>query len=140
MFVKKLKAKEERDAGTAILSFDVMMSQEAPGQLSFLLRDYTQQPAKSPATITVLPDGFIQVNSKKVKAPNGVWHHVEISFGLGDGPRKVKATIKTAKGASESFEVPMQQPEFHTLTWLGISAGSQSRAVMYVDNVILRVE
>ena len=59
---------------------------------------------------------------------------MEISFGLGDGPKTVKGTIKTAGGVSESFEVPLQQPEFYALTWLGISAGSQSRAVMYVDS------
>ena len=123
------------------LSFDVMMSKEKPGRLAVMLRDYAQTPWKSPATISMLPDGLIQVNSKQVKAPNGKWHHVKISFELGSGTgRKVKALVKPAGGRAESFEVPLENPEFSTLTWLGISAGEQSRAVMYIDNVVLRVD
>jgi len=123
------------------LSFDVMMSAKKPGQLTVALRDYTQRPIRTPFTLLVLPGGVIQVNGKKVKAPNGTWYNVKIAFELGNrDSRTVKGTIKAADGGNETFEVPLQDPKFSTLTWLGIYAGAQSRAVMYVDDVMLKVE
>ncbi|MDP6353979.1 MAG: PQQ-binding-like beta-propeller repeat protein [Planctomycetota bacterium] len=138
---RKFGGPKERDSGTVTLSFDVMMSVERPGQLTVTLRDYTQRPIRTPVTLLVLPDGVIQVNSKKVKAPNGSWYNVKIAFELGNrDSRTVKGTIKAADGGNETFEVPLQDPKFSTLTWLGIYAGAQSRAVMYVDDIMLKVE
>ncbi len=141
IFEKHLSDAEKREAGMMILSFDVMVSRDSPGSLSVLLRDVSMQPWQSPATISIQPDGFIQVNGRKVKAPIGAWHHVSVSFELGGaGSRKSRATIRTAAGATESFEVPFEGTDFYTLTWLGFSAGGDAAATTYVDNVILKVE
>ena len=36
--------------------------------------------------------------------------------------------------------LPEQHREFYTLTWIGFSAMGESRGVVYVDNVVLKVE
>jgi len=136
---KSFDGTQVRDSGTVTLSFDVMMSREQPGALSIMLRDYTQRPIRTPVTVSILPEGAIEVNRKKVEAANGVWHHVEVSFPLGDVSDKLKASIKTAEGTRESLVVPLHQGGFDTLTWMGIAAVGNSRAVMYVDNIELGV-
>ena len=104
---KRFGGSKERDSGTVTLSFDVMMSAEEPGQLTVTLRDYTQRPIRTPVTVLVLPDGVIQVNGKKVRAPNGSWYNVKVAFGLGqDDNRTVRSTIRAADGREETFEVP----------------------------------
>ncbi|MBL7077565.1 MAG: PQQ-binding-like beta-propeller repeat protein [Kiritimatiellae bacterium] len=138
---KRLSDEEERESGTMALSFDVMVSREVPGNLTVMLRDMTQHPWQSPATIAVTSDGHIQVNGKKVKAPIGDWHHVSVAFELGgEGSGKAKATFKTPAGVSESFDVPFEGSDFYELNWFGFSAMGESRGVVYVDNIALSVK
>jgi len=141
MFQKSFQGGDQWSAGNVTLSFDVRVNAEEPGRLSVMLRDHTQNPWRSSVTVSVLPDGAIDVNGKRVKARNGVWHHVALSFELGDGGKKrINATITNSGGLNESRVVPFRDREFSTLTWLGISAGGELRGVVYVDNIELRVE
>jgi len=138
---KRLSEAEQREAGTMTLSFDVMVNGDEPGNLTVLLRDMTAHPWQCPTTITVSPDGQIKIGNKQVAAPIGHWHHVSVSFELGgEGSGKTRATIKTAAGTAESFRVPFEGPDFYMLSWLGFSAMADSRGVVYVDNVVLKVE
>jgi outer membrane protein assembly factor BamB len=141
IFEKRFSDEEEREAGTMTLSFDVMVSRQEPGNLTVMLRDMTQQPWQSPATITVAPDGHIEAKGRKVKAPIGGWHHVSVSFALGgEGSGKTQVTVKTAAGVSESFAIPFEGSDFFMLSWMGFSALGESRGVVYVDNIELKVE
>jgi len=141
MLQKTFEGNEKWSAGKVTLSFDVLINAEESGRLSVMLRDYTQNPWRSAGAVSVLPEGAIDVNGKRIKARNGVWHHVALSFELGDGGNKrISVTITNGKGLNESFVVPFRHLEFSSPTWFGISAGSESRAVTYVDNVELRVE
>jgi outer membrane protein assembly factor BamB len=141
MLQKTLAGKKRWSAGKVTLSFDVLMSEEEPGPLNVMLRDYTMDPWTSAGTISVLPEGVIDVNGKRIPARNGMWHHVVVSFELGSGGNKrISVVITNEEGLNESLVVPFRDREFSTLTWLGISAGGESRSVTYLDNVELRVE
>lgn len=141
MFQKTFDGNKKRSSGKVTLSFDVQMSEEEPGRLSVMLRDYTQNPWRSSGTVSILPEGTIDVNGRRVKARNGAWHYVALSLELGGGRnKKISVTITNGEGLNESFVVPLRHPEFNTLTWFGISAGGESRAVTYMDNIELRVE
>ena len=58
----------------------------------------------------------------------------------GEGSGKTSATIKQAAGGTESFKVPFEGADFYMLSWLGFSAMADSRGIVYVDNVMLKVE
>ena len=141
MFQKAFEGNRKWSAGKVTLSFDVLTSEEEPGQISVMLRDYTQKPWRSPGTVSVLPEGVIEVNGKHIQARNGAWHHVALSFELGVGNnQRLSVVVTNDEGLNESFVIPFRDREFSSLTWFGISAGGESRAVTYVDNVELRVE
>jgi len=141
MFQKSFQGDNQRSVGEVTLSFDVRVSAKEPGRLNIMLRDYAQEPWRSSGTVSVLPEGAIDVNGKRVKARNGLWHHVVLSFELGNGGKKrVNVTVTNGEGMNVSRVVPFRDQEFSTLTWLGISAGGESRGVAYVDNIELKVE
>jgi outer membrane protein assembly factor BamB len=131
--------------GVLTLSFDVMMSREQPGRLNVMLRHYGdyggRPPFRTVSQIAISPDGTIDVQGKKVAAPRGAWHHVELSFRQGlPGERVVNATITTADGRKHSFKRPFVHPEFVGLSWLGFSAGGNEASTTYVDNVSVKLE
>ncbi len=144
LYTKTFEGVKQRDTGTVRLSFDVMNVRPGglePGQLTVTLRDYTQRPIRSPVTVLVQPDGHIQVNGSKIRTPNDGWHHVTLAFELGQGQKRtVKGSICGPDEQERTFNVPIQDPEFTTLTWLGIYAGGDVRATAYIDNVLLKVE
>ena len=102
------------------------------------IRDYTQRPPQSGVAVIMNPDGYIQVGNERLKAPNGSWHTVKLTLELGGG-KTVKGSVTGPDGTEQPFEVPVASPEFSALTWFSFYANSDSPAVTYVDNVLLRV-
>ena len=138
IYTRSFSGSDVRDSGTLTLSFDVMVSAKEPGELRMEMRDYTQRPPQSGVAVIMNPDGYIQVGNERLKAPNGSWHTVKLTLELGGG-KTVKGSVTGPDGTEQPFEVPVASPEFSALTWFSFYANSDSPAVTYVDNVLLRV-
>ncbi|MBT3376960.1 MAG: PQQ-binding-like beta-propeller repeat protein [Lentisphaerae bacterium] len=130
--------------GRVTISFGVMVSKETPGHFSLILRHYGsyEKPPNVRGIIhmDVLPDNAIKVGGKTLKATNGVWHHVVLSFTQGiPGKRRATGTITAADGGKQSFGVACDTQEFVGLNWIGLSAMGNDHGLIHVDNLTVEL-
>jgi hypothetical protein len=121
--------------GTVRLSFDLRNSPEAPAGIQVILRQYDGASYINGLVVAVDPDGSIAVNNVSLGAiASGEWVHVEADIGLGSG---FSGTCRVVLNGQEpaARELPLMNPEFQRIDWVGILSTSDAATVFNIDNL-----
>jgi hypothetical protein len=126
--------------GIAHLRFAVRLEEGA--EFIHQWRD-ASQPYRVGPSVRIAADGTLLANGKAVtKVPTSQWIRLEFRTGLG---KQATGTYDLVVGVSgepptEYAAVPVGNPEWRTLRWLGFISLANDKTVMYLDDVKLEVE
>jgi hypothetical protein len=121
--------------GTTRGSFDMRIEEGVV--MYYEWRSWDVQPYKTGPTFWIR-DGRLQVAGKDVlDLPIGQWFHVEVAAKIGaDADGKWTLTVTLAGQAPAAFaDLPVANPEFKNLTWVGWSSSAEDTTTFYLDNI-----
>lgn len=129
--------------GSFRMAFDVMLDTESPGILSVMVRD--GKVAKHFAALggVLLGNGEARGNDKLVgEVKSGAWYHVEIAGEIGSNgsDRMFEVVVTSADGGTVRRQAPYADVRFDRPTWIGLSGLGAVDSMVYIDNVVIRVE
>jgi len=123
--------------GVARLSFAVRLEEGA--DLIHEWRD-ASQPYRVGPSIRMGPDGEVTAHNKSLmKVPMGKWVHVTIEAPLGkQATASYKMTVDVPGAEPQQFsELPVGNPNWRSLRWLGFISVADRNTVIYLDDVKL---
>ncbi len=125
--------------GIAHLSFAVRLEDGA--EFIHEWRD-ASQPYRIGPSIRIKPDGEVVANTKPlIKAPIGKWVRVTIEAPLGkQATASYTMTVGVPGDEPKRFtELPVGNPQWRSLRWLGFISLADKKTVIYLDDVKLEV-
>ena len=73
--------------------------------------------------------------------PVGEWTHFDLRFQVGANAAHTYQVDVTAPGAEKrSYTLPIDSPDFHVFSWIGIIADDDRDGGFYLDNLSLRAD
>jgi len=126
--------------GTTRGSFDMRI--EAGVTMYHEWRSWDAQPYRVGPTFWIR-NGKLQLGGQDVlDLPVGEWFHVAVVAKIGsDADGKWTPTVTLPGQAPKEFaDLPVGNPEFRNLTWVGWSSMATDTTVFYLDNIRIRNE
>jgi hypothetical protein len=124
-------------SGRAQCAFDLRI--EPATVLSFEWRDYGKPPYRTGPQFAIR-DARLQIGrDTALDLPAGQWLHFEISAALGEGAPGNWSLRVTQPGQTPSVfrDLPLADPEFKQLTWVGFTSNATVKTAFYLDNFAL---
>jgi len=124
--------------GTVHFSFDLTIEPESSlfieGRTSTGGPDYFTGPGMQIDKQTLTIGSAVQM-----PIPTGHFVHYDVLFGVGDDAKGTwKLTVTLPDGSSRVFDsLPVSNPKFRTLEWIGFFNAAPGNRVYYVDNIKL---
>jgi hypothetical protein len=123
------------EGGLTTFAFDLYVLPKAHVQHEW--RDDNSDYGVGP-TLQVV-DGTIRFHDKSIRSPNERWVRIEVSCGTGgdcNGKWRLRLTVDGEM--TRTFdELPVADPKWTNLEWLGFVSHSQTETAYYLDNLLL---
>lgn len=123
--------------GLIRLSWDMLNSKELPADFQVELREYPNSSYLTGLAVSISKDGTVKASGQTVGViPSGVWTHADIQIALGKSNKGTYRFELTIPGKESIVkELPIQNPKFKNITWLGITSNSKEDAIFFIDNL-----
>jgi hypothetical protein len=124
-------------SGHVTFSFDVRA--EEGTEINLEGRDWRSNPYRVGFSVW-LKNGAVLVNDHEVgRIPLGQWTHFELAFGMGSRSTHTWDMTVSAPGIPTIRwdRLPIMDPGFQEMTWLGFISNATTRTVYYLDNIRL---
>jgi hypothetical protein len=123
--------------GVARLSFDVRLE---PGAIVWQEWRDAASPYRPGPSLRIEKTGELKVGKQVLMTvPRSQWVHVEMTCPLGNAADGTWTLAVTLPGAAPQVfdKLPLANPQFRVLQWLGFMSMATERTVFYVDNLKL---
>lgn len=125
--------------GLAKCSFDVRM--EAGAELWHEYRDWSVNPYVTGPSLQIVGGKLLARDEELLDVPLGQWVHLEIATKVGagaDGTYQLTVTLPNSQ--PQQFNLPVVDPKWNKLTWVGFVSNATTKTVFYLDNIRLKNE
>jgi len=123
--------------GTVMLRFDVRVT---PGAIFWCEWRDGSTPYKVGPSFRIEADGRLMAGGRELaRLPHDQWLHFEVTCPLGKAAGTYDVAVSVPNEGTRRFEkLPLGNPRFRKLRWLGFISPADANTVCYLDNLDLR--
>lgn len=146
-FYPYIATAKKRQEGGVRFSFDLKLRKDNPTRGVVTVRDYATARTLGREFIGAFSlefaaDGQLKASGQPLGSmPVGEWTHFDLRVQAGANAARTYQVDVTVPGAEKrSYTLPIDSPDFHEFSWIGIIADDDRDGGFYLDNLSLRAD